>query len=59
MEDNNSILKNENSIYTQNYENLFSDSRNLTDDELRIYENRLNSEAIDTGINIFDLMEEK
>ena len=58
MEDKNPKLGNKNSIYSQELKTLFLGSRNLTDEESKIYEDRLNSEAIDTGINIFDLMEE-
>ena len=58
MEDKNPKLGNKNYIYSQEIKTLFLGSRNLTEEELKIYEDRLNSEAIDTGINIFDLMEE-
>ena len=58
MEDKNPKLGNKNSIYSQELKTLFLGSRNLTEEESKIYEDRLNSEAIDTGINIFDLLEE-
>ena len=58
MEYKNPILENKNSIYSKELKTLFLGSRNLTEEESKIYENRLNSEAIDTGINLFDLMEE-
>ena len=58
MEDKNPKLGNKNSIYSKELKTLFLESRNITEEESKIYEDRLNSEAIDTGINIFDLMEE-
>ena len=51
-------MEDKNSIYSKELKTLFLESRNLTEEESKIYEDRLNSEAIDTGINIFDLLEE-